>query len=97
MVKIINQKIRQKAEIAPAFIMMKSIGSGPGKKIAAGLQSLMALIYMGCGVFLFYSEKGKLLMPSEILPYTSAALLIYGLFRGFRAWNQIRNAGIRIL
>lgn len=73
---------------------MDNLNARPEKKITAALQALMSAIYMGCGLFLIFSDKGKLLMPADFLPYTSVALLVYGLFRAFRAWNQIRNARI---
>lgn len=72
----------------------------PGQKIAAGLQGLMALIYLGSGAFLFGSEKaGTILpaLPSGMVPWIAGALLIYGLFRAYRAYNQIRKRGIRSL
>ena len=68
-----------------------------GQKMAAGMQALMAVIYLGSGTFLFTSEQGSKIIPSSILPYAAGALLFYGLFRGYRAWNKLRNRGIKSL
>jgi hypothetical protein len=76
---------------------MKIQHQKPGTKIAAGIQAFMSLMYMGCGVFLFSSEKGKLIVPADFLPYSASALTAYGIFRAFRAWHQIKNSGIRSL
>lgn len=65
----------------------------PGKKIAAWLQAVMALLYLGSGLFLIFSEKASLMLPEDLLPWVSSALLLYGLFRIFRSWNQLKRTG----
>jgi ABC-type nickel/cobalt efflux system permease component RcnA len=62
----------------------------PGKKIAAWLQAAMAILYLGSGFFLIFSEKAALMLSEDMLPWVSAALLFYGLFRALRAWNQLK-------
>jgi hypothetical protein len=64
----------------------------PGKKIAASLQAVMALLYLGSGFFLLFSKKAAIMLPEHLLPWVSAALLMYGLFRIYRSWNQLKKS-----
>lgn len=64
----------------------------PEKKISAWLQAVMALLYLGSGFFLIFSEKAALMLPEDLLPWVSVALLLYGLFRFYRSWNQLKKS-----
>jgi hypothetical protein len=75
--------------------MMKYRHIHPGRKISAWLQSIMAILYIGVGIFLFSSEKAHHFLPANMLPWVAAALFFYGLFRAYRAWNHFKNIPIR--
>lgn len=91
-----HEKIARLLGNCAPFRRMSVKHQAAGKKIAASLQAFMSLLYMGSGAFLFTSEKANRILPSDFIPWTAAALLLYGLFRAYRAWNQIKPKGIRL-
>jgi hypothetical protein len=68
-----------------------------GQRLAGGINAAMSFLYMGSGIFLFRSPQGTKIVPIEMLPYVCLALVAYGVFRAFRAWNQLKPNKIRPL
>jgi hypothetical protein len=76
---------------------MKQKHLQPGRKLAAWLQALMALVYLAAGIYILYPDNAAQLIPVAMMPWTSFALIIYGLFRCYRSWRQLRNPRIKTL
>jgi hypothetical protein len=76
---------------------MKQKHLQPGRKLAAWLQALMALVYLAAGIYLLFPDNAGRLIPVAMMPWTSVALIIYGLFRSYRSWRQLRYPGIKTL
>lgn len=76
---------------------MKQKHLQPGRNLAAWLQALMALVYLVAGIYLLFPDNSAQLIPVAMMPWTSVALIIYGLFRSYRSWRQLRNPGIKTL
>lgn len=61
------------------------------QQVAAIFSVFMVLFYLGVGVFfIWYSDKSNIDEPVRVL--LGAAFLLYGAFRGFRAWLKLREA-----
>ncbi len=61
------------------------------KWIRLGLNAAMALAYAGLGLFLFFSPAASTILSAEYRTPVALALILYGVFRGFRAWFQYKN------
>lgn len=67
----------------------------PGHKIAGILQAFMSLIYLFSACWLFFSEQALRILPGMYLPWVSGALLLYGVFRAWRSWTQLKSSRIK--
>lgn len=54
---------------------------------------LMALIYVGGGIYLIFSSSSFNFLPiSKIQKYALAGtLILYGIFRAYRVWKRYNN------
>ncbi|TDE13745.1 hypothetical protein [Dyadobacter psychrotolerans] len=54
---------------------------------------LMALVYVGGGIFLIFSSSSFNLFPLSALQRNAlgGTLILYGIFRGYRVWKRQRN------
>ena len=54
---------------------------------------LMALIYVGGGIYLIFSSSSFNFLPiSSVQRYALAGtLIVYGIFRGYRVWKRYNN------
>ena len=54
---------------------------------------LMALVYVGGGIFLIFSSSSINFLPiTNVQKYALAGtLILYGIFRGYRVWKRQRN------
>jgi hypothetical protein len=62
--------------------------SSPAKSLILGLNISMAIAYLFCGLFLFFSPSAGKILPAEYLKVVSLALVLYGCFRAYRAYLQ---------
>jgi len=62
--------------------------SNPARPMILGLNICMSIAYLFCGLFLFFSPSAGKIMPAEYLKLVSLALVLYGLFRAYRAFLQ---------
>jgi len=56
--------------------------------ILLGLNISMALAYSFCGLFIWISPSAGKILPQEYIKIVGLALLLYGCFRGYRAYLQ---------
>jgi len=54
---------------------------------------LMALIYVGGGIYLIFSSSSFNFLPiTNVQRYALAGtLILYGIFRGYRVWKRQKN------
>jgi hypothetical protein len=62
--------------------------NGAGKLLVLYLNAAMALAYLFCGLFLFFSSSASLIIGKDFRVFTASILVVYGIFRGYRAYNQ---------
>jgi hypothetical protein len=61
------------------------------QQVMAIFSLFMVVFYTGVGVFLiWYTELSTIDKPVRVI--LGSAFLLYGLFRGFRAWGKIKEA-----
>lgn len=63
----------------------------PARSFSMILNLAMGVIYLACGIFLLFVPVAARLLPSSYLLPVGIALLLYGLFRGFRAWWAFKH------
>jgi hypothetical protein len=61
------------------------------KWIKLSLNGFMALAYSGIGFFLLFSPAALRIIPQEYCTVAGISLVLYGFFRGFRAYLQFKN------
>lgn len=59
-------------------------------QVVAIFSVFMVFFYIGVGVFfIWYSDNSNIDKPVRVL--LGSAFLLYGVFRGFRAWMKLRE------
>jgi uncharacterized membrane protein HdeD (DUF308 family) len=66
----------------------------PAKWIKLSLNVFMAISYLGIGLFLVFSPAASQVISTDYKKFVGAALILYGAFRGFRAYLQFKNPRI---
>jgi hypothetical protein len=61
----------------------------PARKISGMLNLSMSLAYFFCGCFLLIHPSGGKIIGPEYILVVGCALVVYGCFRGYRAFLQL--------
>ncbi|REA59257.1 hypothetical protein DSL64_18185 [Dyadobacter luteus] len=64
------------------------------EKVIDLVSVLMALIYVGGGIFLIFSSSSFNFLPiTNVQKYALAGtLILYGIFRGYRVWKRQKQS-----
>lgn len=71
--------------------MRRTPRSETARRLAGIVNAVMALAYVACGLSLFFLPAAGRVIPGELCLPVAWALVLYGIFRGWRAFNQLSD------
>jgi hypothetical protein len=71
--------------------MRSTSRSQTARRLAGIVNMVMALAYVACGLSLFFLPSAGRVISAELRLPVAWALVLYGIFRGWRSFNQLAD------